>query len=96
MAFSATYLTRMYGANGWSKWRYDTLDTHATVDTDAYFSTDEAVAMLKVGDLFDVVVWATAIRTGTVSTYGSHIVLSNDGTTVDIGDVTVGTVTDTD
>ena len=95
MAYASGYLTRIAGGNGFSQFRYDTMDTHATVDTAAYF-TDEAVNMLEVGDIIDVVVWATAIRTGTVSTYGRHIVLSNDGTTVDVGDVTVGTVTDTD
>jgi len=95
MAYSAPNLSSMTDANGFTQWRYDTLDTHATVDTAAYF-TGDAVNMLKVGDIIDVCVWATAIRTGTVSTYGRHIVLSNDGTTVDTSDVTVGTVTDTD
>lgn len=96
MAYAAANLTRMAGGNGFSLFRYDTLDAHAAVDTAAYFSTDEAIAMLKVGDIIDVVVWATAVRTGTISTYGRHIVLSNSGTAVDVSDVTVGTVTDTD
>jgi len=95
MAYSAPNLSSLSDGNGFTKWRYDTLDTHATVDTTAYF-TGDAVNMLKVGDIIDVVVWATAVRTGTISTYGPHIVLSNDGTTVDVSNVTVGVVTDTD
>lgn len=95
MAFSASELVAMGEANGYTHWRYDTLDAHATVDTAAYF-TGDAVNMLRVGDLVDVVVWATAVRTGTISTYGRHIVNANDGTTVDVSNVTVGVVTDTD
>lgn len=95
MAYNSAYLTLMKTGNGFSQYRYDTMDTHATVDTSAYF-TGEAVNMLRVGDIIDVVVWATAIRTGTISTYGRHIVLSNDGTTVNVSDVTAGSVTNTD
>jgi len=95
MAFSINELVQMSTGNGYSHWRYDTLDIHATVDSAGYFA-DEAVNMLSIGDLIDVAVWATAVRTGTISTYGRHIVLSNDGSTVDVSNVTVGVVTDTD
>lgn len=96
MALDKTQLALMEHGNGFHRFRYDTLDTHATVDTAAYFDDDELVNMLNVGDIIDVVVWSTAVRTGTVSTYGKHIVLSNDGTTIDVSNVTVGVVTDTD
>lgn len=82
-------------ANGYGHYRYDTLDNHATVDGAAYF-TGDAVSMLKVGDIIDVIVWSTAVRTGTISTYGRHIVNSNTGSAVDVSDVTVGVVTDSD
>jgi hypothetical protein len=95
MAYIAADLTPMGEANGYTYWRYDTLDTHATVDSAAYF-TGDSVGMLRVGDLIDVIVWSTAVRTGTISTYGRHIVNSSTGSAVDVSDVTVGTVTDTD
>jgi hypothetical protein len=95
MAYGSTQLSILADANGFTHWRYDTLDTHATVDSDGYF-TGEAVNMLKVGDLIDVFVWSSAIRSGTISTYGPHVVLTNDGSTVDVTDVTVGVMTDTD
>ena len=95
MAYNAADLTLMSQANGYGHYRYDTLDTHATVDTAAYF-TGESIGMLKVGDIIDVVVWSTTVRTGTISTYGRHIVNSSTGSAVDISDVTVGVVTDTD
>lgn len=96
MAYSSSTLYKVAQAGARSHWRYETLDTHATVDTAGYF-TGDAVNMLRVGDIIDVVVWATAIGTGgTISTYGRHIVLSNDGTTVNVSDVTAGVVTNTD
>ena len=81
--------------NGYGHYRYDTLDTHADVDTNTYF-TDESLDMLKAGDIIDVVVWATAVRTGTISTYGRHIVMDSNGTTADVSNVTAGIVTDSD
>ena len=97
MAFNSADLTLMGQANGYGTYRYDTLDTHATVDTDGYFNNDDDTINLAVGDLIDVVVWSTAIRSGTISTYGRHIVLSVSAAgVVDTTDVTVGVVTDTD
>ena len=74
---------------------YSTLDAHAAVDTSGYFNA--VSALVRPGDIIDVVVWATAIGTGgTVSTYGRHIVLTNASGVVDVSNVTVGTVTDSD
>ena len=96
MAFNSAELALVSSVKGFGLYRYDTLDTHATVDTDGYFNNSDDSVNLAVGDLIDVVVWATAIRSGTISTYGRHIVLSVSGAgVVDTSDVTVGTATDT-
>ncbi|NTU49558.1 MAG: hypothetical protein HGA87_01445 [Desulfobulbaceae bacterium] len=76
-------------------WSYATLDAHATVDESAYFNS--IASLLSVGDIIHVVVWSTAIGTGgTISTYGTHIVNSIASGVVDVSNVTVGTVTDSD
>ncbi len=76
-------------------WSYKTDDAHAVVDTSGYFNT--ASDRLKIGDLIDVVVVTNlGLSNEAVSTYGRHIVLSNAANVVDVSDVTVGTVTDTD
>ncbi len=97
MAVDATELALQGHANGYNYYRYDTMDAHATIDTDGYFNNTDDALNLSAGDIIDVVVWATAIRTGTVSTYGRHIVIDVDADgTVNTSDVTVGTVTDSD
>lgn len=73
---------------------YATLDAAATVDTSGYFNT--IANILKVGDVIHRVTWSTAIGTGTVSAYGTHIVLSNAAGVVDVSDETNLTETDTD
>lgn len=76
-------------------WTYKTQDAHATVDTAGYFNA--AADVLKVGDLIDVVVVTNiGASNEAVATYGRHIVNSNASGVVDVSDVTVGTVTDTD
>ena len=97
MAVDAAQLTLISSVNGYGLYRYDTLDTHATVDTAEYFNNSDENINLAVGDLIDVIVWSTTIRTGTISTYGRHIVNSVSAAgVVDTSDVTVGVVTDTD
>jgi hypothetical protein len=73
------------------RWSYRTQDTHATVDTSGYFN--DVRALLEVGDIIDVVVINSS---GAVQTYGSHIVLTKTATAVDVSNVTVGTVANTD
>lgn len=76
-------------------WTYKTEDTHAVCDTVGYFN--EAAKVLKVSDLIDIVVVTNIDQvTEAISTYGRHIVNSNSAGVVDISDVTVGVVTDTD
>ncbi|MEE9302977.1 MAG: hypothetical protein V3U84_04240 [Thiotrichaceae bacterium] len=98
MAVDVANLTQLGEGNGFSMYRYDTLDTHADVDTAGYFNNIDDGLNLDVGDIMDVVVWATAVRTGTISTYGRHIVNAVADATgiVDLTDVTVGVMTDTD
>lgn len=76
--------------------RYKTEDTHATVDSAGYFNA--AAGLLQITDLIDVVVVTDIdVAAEAVATYGRHIVnaVSAAGV-VDVSDVTVGTVTDTD
>ena len=98
MAFDASQLGVVGYVNGYTHYRYDTLDTHATVDTVGYFNNIDDVVNLAKGDIIEVVVWSTAVRSGTISTYGTHIVNAVASATgiVDVSDVTVNVVTDTD
>jgi hypothetical protein len=76
-------------------WSYKTDDAHATVDTAGYFNN--ASTLLGIGDiLWVVVVTNLGAPNEAVATYGHHIVLSNAAGVVDVSDVTVGTVTDSD
>lgn len=97
MAYTPGNLVRLSGGNGFAHYRYDTLDAHADVDTNGYFNNEDDDLNLAVGDIIDVIVWATAVRTGTIGTYGRHIVnaVAASGA-VDLSNVTVGVVTDTD
>jgi hypothetical protein len=83
-----------------SHFTYATLDTHATLDASGYFNSavayDGAYNILNLGDIIHVVVWATAIGTGTVSTYGTHIVNGKASGTLDVTNVTANSVIDSD
>lgn len=98
MALNKDFLTLVGpdgNGNAGRTWRYKTGDTHATVDSAGYFNG--VADLLQLGDLLDVVVVTNIGESNeAVSTYGRHIVNANDGTTVDVSDVTAGTVTDTD
>lgn len=104
MAFDITNFSTIGGQGRQGKaparFSYATLDAHATVDAAGYFNAGTAYGgvynMLEKGDIIDVVVWATAIGSGTVSTYGTHLVKDKASGTVDVTNVTVGTVTDSD
>lgn len=105
MAFDITNLQPLGGQGKRGKapqvFTYATLDAHTTVDGAGYFNSSTAYGgaynMLEIGDIIYVVVWATAIGTGgTVSTYGTHIVVDKASGTLDVTNVTTGTVTDSD
>lgn len=70
---------------------YRTQDTHATVDTAGYFNPVRTI--LEVGDLIYCLV---VNGTGVVQTAGFHIVMTRTATVVDVSNVTVLTVTNTD
>jgi hypothetical protein len=73
-------------------WSYRTQDAHAAVDTSGYFN--EVNALLNVGDMIHVVV---VNGSGVPQTYGPHLVLTISAAgVVDVTNVTVGVVTNTD
>jgi hypothetical protein len=73
------------------RWSYRTQDAHATVDTSGYFN--EVRALLEIGDIIDVVV---VNGSGVLQTYGPHCVITKTASAVDVVNVTVGVVTNTD
>lgn len=81
---------------------YKTADTHATVDTLGYFNGGVAFGgvwdLLAVGDIIDVVVVTNLDASNeALSTYGRHVVVTRTAAgVVNVSDVTVGTVTNTD
>lgn len=85
MSFNAANFTLMSDGNGFQHYRYDTLDALATVDGLGYINNIDDAQNVKVGDMVTVVVWATAIRTGTISDVGQHIVTQVNATTGDVG-----------
>ena len=90
--------TRLWAKNSYgatTEWAYHTTDAHASVDTAGYFTDNDLLGVMRVGDIIDVVVFSSTAYT-TISTYGRHIVNANSGTAIDVSDVTAGTVTDTD
>lgn len=104
MAFDITNLSPVGGNSRRGKapqmFTYATLDAHTTVDGSGYFNSSTAYGgaynLLDIGDIIYVVVWSTAIGTGTISTYGPHIVVDKASGTIDVTNVTTGTVTDSD
>ena len=94
MTFSTSELVLMAHGRNRKLWFYDTTDAAAAVDSAGYFNG--AVDMLNVGDLIMVMKVDDVNNIATVTTAGWHIVLSNDGTAVDVSDATVIAVTDTD
>lgn len=95
MAYNAKYLTLMAHGAGQQWWSYRTADTPANVDSAGYF-TGEAVGMLKVGDLIFVQQVDNPATPGSVSAAGWHLVLSNNGSTVDVSNATAVATSDTD
>tara|TARA_R100000664_G_scaffold31749_1_gene45707 strand:- start:832 stop:1098 length:267 start_codon:yes stop_codon:yes gene_type:complete len=88
MAYTASGLSVLATANGFTLWHYSTTDTIATCNSAGYF-TGDAVNMLAVRDI--IIISDTNAPTTSFTT-----VLSNDGTTVDISDGTAIAETDSD
>lgn len=87
MAYSASGLTRMAGGGGHSLWFYDSTDALTAVRVSGYFN--DAASMLNVGDV-------VFVYDSDAPTMGISIVLSNNGSVVDLADGTALTVSDTD
>lgn len=82
-------------------WSYSTLDAATTVDGSGYFNAATAYGgayhLLEVGDIIHRVTWSTAIGTGgTISTYGTHIVMTKSAGTIDVSNETDLTETNSD
>ena len=86
MAFVTADLANMGTFNGFNLWRYDTLEASTAVDAAGYFNNNDDDQNFQVGDIIFTVDWATAIRTGTVSGMGLHIVNAVSSVAVDITD----------
>jgi protein involved in polysaccharide export with SLBB domain len=87
MAFASAQLTLKGSHNGYGDYRYDTTDTAVTVDTSGYFDNSDDTLNLAVGDTIEVIVWGTAVRSGTIADVENHIVVSVSAAgVVDISD----------
>lgn len=98
MAYVAGNLVLMATGNGYSHYRYDTDDAASAVDASGYFNnSDDDLNMVK-GDIIDVVVWTSAVRTSDISDVSKHIVVSVSAAgVVDLSnDLLVAAVSDTD
>lgn len=98
MAYTAGNLVLMASGNGFGHYRYDTLDAATAVDVSGYFNNADDDLNLVVGDIIDVVIWATAVRTGTIGDVAQHVVVSVSAAgVVDLSDDFAGvTIADTD
>lgn len=89
-----------HGGNGPRIWTYKTADTHAQTDAANYFQACGDI--LRLGDIIHVLVVTNIDASNeAVSTYGSHLVNSRSGPsaglfTIDITNVTAGSVIDSD
>lgn len=92
MAFTRSTLARSSShanSNVPVTWNYTTTDALADVNTADYFL--DAINELQAGDLIYGVT-----STGTTSVHAHYLVLSNDGTAIDVSDGVVIAVTDGD
>ena len=90
MAFtSSTFSLVSYSGNGFHIWHYKSDDAATVIDSSAYFNT--YAKEINLGD----VIFATTAASGT-PVYGQFVVTSNDGTTVDVANITPAVTGDTD
>lgn len=90
MAFTAsTFSLVSYSGNGFHIWHYKSDDASTDIDAAGYFNT--FVNEINAGD----VIFATTAASGT-PVYGLFVVSSNDGTNVDVNNITAWTATDSD
>mgnify|MGYP003624828990 FL=1 len=90
MAFtSSTFSLVSYSGNGFHIWHYKSDDAATVIDGAGYFNT--YAKEINAGD----VIFATTAASGT-PVYGQFVVSSNDGTTVDVKDMTTLSAADSD
>lgn len=94
MAFSASEMVLVAQGNNHKLYMYMTTDAAATVDTSGYF--DAFANQLDIGDVIKVVTVDDVQIPTTVSGASEHVVVSNDGTTVDVSNTLLGAFSDTD
>ncbi|MFO1039688.1 MAG: hypothetical protein U1E45_22820 [Geminicoccaceae bacterium] len=90
MAYQSKSLSALAYANGFTLWHYRTADLATDVDTTGYFNA--AVKMMRVGDFVMV---NSGVGTAAPA-HGIMIVVSNDGTIVDLSNATALGTADTD
>ncbi len=81
MAYDPKNLSALTYANGFTLWHYRTPDLPSEVDNLGYFN--EAARMLRVGDFIFV---NAAIDSA--PSHGVMVVVANDGTSVDVTNLT--------
>ena len=86
MTFASNNLSVLAYANGFTLWHYRTADVTTSVDTTGYFNA--AANMLRAGDM-------VLANVGS-SVSGIYVVASNDGTTVDVANITQFNATNSD
>ena len=70
MAYTAGNLVQISSHNGYGFYRYDSLDTVATVEAAGYFNNTDDTLRLGKGDIIHCFQWTTAVRTGTLAQHG--------------------------
>jgi hypothetical protein len=94
MAFDKTRLVLIEGAGKLPYYKYETADAVSVVDTAGYFN--EAVAILPIGTAILVISVDDLSAPTLVNAAGHLFVNSNDGSTIDVVDLTGFAATDTD
>jgi hypothetical protein len=73
MAFVAANLALLGSANGFNHFRYDTTDALTAVEVTGYINNEDDEQNIGKGDVIEVFVWSTAVRTGFVTDCGYHV-----------------------
>lgn len=89
MAYQSRDLSVIAYANGFTLWHYATTDAATVVDTSGYFN--EAADMLRVGDM----ILGNTDTDGTLASGILHV-SSNNGTVVDVDNLTAVGSSDSD
>lgn len=94
MAFDKARLVLMEGAGDIPVYKYETTDTPATVDSAGYFNS--AAAIMPIGTVVLLISVDDLATPATVNGAGHLFVNANDGSIVDVVDLTAFATTDTD